>query len=591
MNIRADQGKTSAYTATQMLSDMLHYIRSYRWAFLWGTLLSITGSAIWLLIPWAIGEIITFSADYVQGEPATPAWQYLGIIGGVALYYYLSTEIARYTLYMVAEKAAVDLQEEVLHHTIELNLQWHEAENSGNKLKKISRGGTSLNHLIRMYTDMGIDAVVSLLGVLIVFFALSWKLNLILLVFFIVHYTLSYYLTRMAIHQSERVNQEEEDFHGLQFEILNSITTVKTLGIAPELMRFINRITRQLLKELGMRIFYFRSRLAVLGLNQQLFRLLIIGFSVWQVIEGNFEVGLIAQIFFYFSKIEIAAQRFSSIYHRWIMTKIDLMGVREILQTVPEIEQEGSIDFPVNWQLMEVKNLKFQYDSQEILSGIDLTIHRGEKIGLVGASGEGKSTLIRILQKMYDNYEGEISFDDISLQEIKRDTYAPQLGVVLQEAELFNFSLKDNITLGKSLTEEEENWLKVAIEGANLTTVIEEQEEGWDAKVGEKGVRLSGGERQRLGIARALFRRPQLLFLDEATAHLDGTAERKIQEALEKTWEGITVMVIAHRLSTLMNMDRIVVLEKGKIVEMGSFEELLKKGGRFHEMWEQQLVG
>ncbi|MCL4143759.1 UNVERIFIED_CONTAM: hypothetical protein GTU68_030943 [Idotea baltica] len=240
---------------------------------------------------------------------------------------------------------------------------------------------------------------------------------------------------------------------------------------------------------------------------------------------------------------------------------------------------------------MEVKNLRFQYDTQEILSGINLTIQRGEKIGLVGASGEGKSTLIRILQKMYNNYEGEITFDNIPLHEIKRSTYAPHLGVVLQESELFNFSLKDNITLGKDLTDKEESWLKMAIDGANLTTVMEEQEEGWEAKIGEKGVRLSGGERQRLGIARALFRRPQLLFLDEATAHLDGTAERKIQEALEKTWEGITVIVIAHRLSTLMNMDRIVVLEKGKVAEVGSFEELSKKGGLFQEMWEQQLVG
>ncbi|MEL6846758.1 MAG: ABC transporter transmembrane domain-containing protein, partial [Bacteroidota bacterium] len=247
----------------------------------------------------------------------------------------------------------------------------------------INRGGKSLNSMLRMYVDIAIDAVVGLVGVAIVFATLSWTLNLLLVVFFVLHYLLSSYLTRNATEQAREVNRIDESFSGLKFEMLNGIQTVKTMAIGPALLQHIQQITSHLLKALSRRIMLFRIRLAFLGFNQQFFRIGIIAFSVWEVAQGHFEVGVIAQVFFYFSKIEVSAQRFSDIYHRYVLAQIDLDGVDEIMQTEALLEEQGQKDFPVQWEEISIENLHFAYQEQKVLQDLNFRVRRGEKLGLV----------------------------------------------------------------------------------------------------------------------------------------------------------------------------------------------------------------
>ncbi|MFK7924256.1 MAG: ABC transporter ATP-binding protein [Bacteroidia bacterium] len=560
------------------------YARPYSLPFWIGTLLAILGSLAWLLIPWAIGQIISLAASLEKGQSLSEVWYYLAILGGVTVLYYSAQEIARYLIYVVAERCDIDLQTHTLSHMSRLDLRWHEGENSGNKLKKINRGGKSLNSMLRMYVDISIDAVVGLIGVAVVFATMSWTLNLLLVVFFAVHYLLSSYLTRNATEQARRVNKIEETFSGLKFEMLNGIQTVKTLAIVPAMMVYIHGITERLIVALAKRIKLFRIRLAFLGFNQQFFRIAIIAFTVYEVVQGNFEVGVIAQVFFYFSKIEVSAQRFSDIYHRYVLAQIDLDGVAQIMETAPMIEEQGKQFFPVDWQEIQIKNLSFAYRDTAVLQGLNLSVRRGEKLGLVGVSGGGKSTLFKLLLKLYDEYDGFIGIDGISLRDIKRDSLVQRLGVVLQDTELFDLSLKDNIQLGES-AELEKDHLHYAIDTARVRQFAEQHPQGIDTLVGEKGVRLSGGEKQRVGLARALYRQPEILILDEATSHLDAESERLIQDALDELLDEVTAIVSAHRLSTLRKMDRIVVLEDGKIVEEGTYEGLLAQEGVFWRLW------
>lgn len=574
----------------QLWQDILYYIRPYRRHFWLGTLLCAFSSAIWLVIPWAIGEIISFSAAYQAGGSTRTVWEWLGVIGGVTVLYYTTQELSRYWIYMIGEKASVDVQLRVLAHMGQLDLRWHETENSGNKIKKISRGGHSLNVLLRMYVDTAIDAAVGLIGVSVIFATFSWELNALLGVFFVVHYALSSYLTRRATDQAREVNRIEEEFSGIKFEMLNGIATVKTLGIQEGLLEYTREISARMLVALAQRIILFRTRLASLGFNQQIFRILTIAFSVWQVIEGNFEVGVIAQVFFYFSRIESSAQRFSSLYHQFVMAQIDMTGVRKILDQPAHIEGQGTRDYPSNWQRFEIRGLSFAYQGKPVLEDIHLSLCRGEKIGLVGASGEGKSTLFKLMQKLYDEYEGFMGFDDIPLREISRSSLVPHIGVVLQDTELFNLSIADNIVLGQRDGTNTENLAEVS-RLARVDIFAERAPQGMDTVVGEKGIRLSGGERQRLGLARALYRRPDLLFLDEATSHLDAPSERMIQAALDEVLEKVTAVVAAHRLSTLRKMDRILVLKGGRIVEQGNFETLLAQKGPFWKLYRGEEEG
>lgn len=553
-----------------------------------GTLLGALGSLAWLAIPWAIGEIITFASDYQPGGPTRWLWLCLAVIAGVSLVHYAGQELGRYLIYLIAEQASVALQQQTLRHLTRLNLAWHEQADSGSKLKQIGRGGDSLNQLIRLYINIGVDTLISLVAILAIFWVLDGALMALLLAFFGIHYLLAALLTGRAVAQSQQVNRGEEAFYGIKFELLNNITTVKTLGMVTEVMELVQYKTRPLLADVRRRIVLFRTRLAILGLNQQLFRLVLIGFAAWQVVQGHYETGIIAQVYFYFGKMEAAAKRFSDIYHDLIMIRVNLQGVQEILRQPPDIEDEGDQNFPADWQTLRLHGLHFAYGTREVLRGLDLAVRRGEKIGIAGLSGAGKSTLFKLLQKLYGTYSGAIAFDTTPLRAIRREDYTRHIGVVLQDTELFNLSLRDNITLGRELDADGEALLRRVVALACLDEWLDGRPAGLDTMIGEKGLRLSGGEKQRIGIARALFRQPHLLFLDEATSHLDARTEAQIQDGLRQEMQDITAFVIAHRLATLRHLDRILVLADGRIAESGTFDELIARQGLFYTLWLQQ---
>ncbi|CAN5653776.1 ABC transporter ATP-binding protein [soil metagenome] len=257
-------------------------------------------------------------------------------------------------------------------------------------------------------------------------------------------------------------------------------------------------------------------------------------------------------------------------------TPIDI-GNADDAKPIPDMK--GAVTF---------KDVHFGYDkAREVLHGVDLEVKSGEMIGLVGHSGAGKSTLINLLLRFYDPTQGHIEMDGIDLRKIDLADFRRQVGVVLQESYLFPGSIKDNISYGRP-DAPLDDVLKAA-KGANAHDFIVNFPDGYDTYVGERGQRLSGGERQRIAIARAILHNPRVLVLDEATASVDTETERMIQEALERLIENRTVFAIAHRLSTLRNADRLVVIDDGRIAEMGTHEELLaKEDGIFRKLVEMQ---
>lgn len=264
-------------------------------------------------------------------------------------------------------------------------------------------------------------------------------------------------------------------------------------------------------------------------------------------------------------------------------------SLTEVLNDQEIVDRKGAQELHVTNGEIVFKNISFKYGEREIFKDLNFNIKAGERIGLIGKSGAGKSTLMKLLNRQYDLSRGEILIDDQNIAEVTQNSLRGSIATVPQEPLLFHRSIKENIAYGdlsaddKSITE--------AAEQAQAHGFIKNIADGYDSLVGERGVKLSGGEKQRVAIARAFLKKSKILLLDEATSALDSESEILIQQALEKLMEGKTVIAIAHRLSTLRAMDRLIVMDGGKIVEDGTHEELLKRGGIYAELWSHQAGG
>jgi subfamily B ATP-binding cassette protein MsbA len=235
---------------------------------------------------------------------------------------------------------------------------------------------------------------------------------------------------------------------------------------------------------------------------------------------------------------------------------------------------------------IEYRDVSFSYQTEEVLSHISVVIPKGKIIALVGPSGGGKSTFVDLLPRFYDTIGGEILLDGTDLRDYRIDDLRSLMAIVTQESILFNDTVYNNIVFGKSGVTSEQ--VIEAAKVANAHEFIMAMEEGYETNIGDRGAKLSGGQRQRLSIARAILRNPPILILDEATSALDSESERLVQDALLKVMKDRTSIVIAHRLSTIKFADEIIVLEKGKIVEKGNHEELIKKGGLYKRLHDLQ---
>jgi len=239
---------------------------------------------------------------------------------------------------------------------------------------------------------------------------------------------------------------------------------------------------------------------------------------------------------------------------------------------------------------IRVEGLTFRYPGRDraALKQLEMTIRQGERVAVVGPSGSGKSTLVQLLLRLYDPQQGRILYDDIDLRELDLRSVREQIGLVTQDTVLFNDTVFQNVSLGRRVVTLGE--IEAAAKVANAAEFIKELPQGYQTMLGDRGLKLSGGQRQRLAIARAVLKNPSILILDEATSHLDSAAEEAVQAALDRLMVGRTSLVVAHRLSTIVNADRICVLQDGELVEEGSHHHLLKRGGLYRKLFEIQTA-
>lgn len=385
---------------------------------------------------------------------------------------------------------------------------------------------------------------------------------------------------------------------GTYFEGLSNILTIKTLGVKDD-------FKKDVLSKEALTRDYTIKRQTMMNNKWKSFQIInalslgtILYFAGQNFVDGVISIGSIFIIYNYFQRMTGNISQSTDAIDKLITAKVGISRMMPIFWEDSSLSQ-GHMEFPKNWESLSIENASFKYpkrsedidkndDKDSGIENISLKINKNEKIGIVGKSGSGKSTLAKIFLGLYEFNQGKFNLGNTNFYDIKHDEITNKISLVLQDSEMFNLSLKENITLMREFNLE---LFEKSIQIAQLKEVIDKLPSGVDTLIGEKGYRLSGGERQRIGIARAIYKDPQILVLDEATSSLDSKTEEMIQAALEDNLKKKTVISIAHRISTLKKVDRIIVFENGKIVEEGKFQDLSEnRNSKFYEIYSGQNV-
>ncbi|MEK4510220.1 ABC transporter ATP-binding protein [Paenibacillus sp. FSL K6-2524] len=497
--------------------------------------------------------------------------------------------IPTHTLHVSYVSKAVRHVEAGLRSTLvrkmqQLSLSYHGDMNAGRLQSKVLRDVEAIDFLSRQMLMTIIPAGINLIIVIGLTLYHSW----IVALFFVLMAPASIFLVRFFSAQMSKRNHDVrkniEEMSGKVSETVEMIPVTRAHGLEDVEIRKVDAALEGI-RERGHRLdvleAYFGSSSWVVF---QLFQVGCLFFSAYLAHLGYMQIGDIVMYQSFFNMIIGSVTSILNVYPNLVKGFESLHSVTEVLMSDETEEYKGRQKPESVRGEFKFENVSFQYKDSDrhVLDDFTLKVKPGETVAFVGESGSGKSTILSLIIGFYKPQGGKIWIDGISMSELSMAKYRQSLAIVLQDNILFSGTIRENITYGLPHISEEK--VQQAIWMANLQDVIENLPDGLETSVGEHGGRLSGGQRQRIAIARALVRDPQIIILDEATSALDNLSERHVQQAMEQLMKGRTTFIVAHRLSTVKNADKIVVMKKGRIVESGTYEELLKQKGEFYKL-------
>jgi len=570
----------------QTLLRLFGYAKPYKARLLWGTVLTLGGTLLELAPPkltqWLVDDVL------LHRKTAIFIWLIVGLIGLRLLV--MAVQVARgRNVAFLGMKITVSIRGTLFEKLQSLSLSYYDKRNVGSIMSRMTNDTGALYDVLVDGIPVLLNQTAMLIGIPTALFITNWHIAgwaLLPVPFVLIAVR---WFRRKMMRVWSRFWHNWSRLGGTLNGILQGTRVVKAFhGETREVNRFERRITD--LARTG----YTAESAWSTFFPVVTFTMSISTFVVWwvggqSVLGGQMTVGQLTAFIAYIAMLQQPLMMLQRIIDWSSRALTAAERVFEVMDTPVDIhDAEDAVSMPKIDGAVKFTDVHFGYDkAREVLHGIELEVKSGEMIGLVGPSGAGKSTIINLLMRFYDPTQGKIELDGVDLKKVNIEDFRRQVGVVLQESYLFPGSIKDNISYGRPEATLEE--IIGAAKAANAHDFIVSFPDGFDSYVGERGQRLSGGERQRIAIARAILHNPKILVLDEATASVDTETERMIQEALERLIDGRTVFAIAHRLSTLRNADRLVVIDDGKIAEVGSHEELLEiDGGIYKKLVEMQ---
>lgn len=506
-------------------------------------------------------------------------------LAGVALFEMVLSGMRYYLFSHTTHRVDVELGARLFSHLMRLPMSYFNSRSSGDIIARMRELEAARNFLTGQALTAWLDLLFAVVYLAVMFYY-SPLLTIIVICFLPIVFGASYVVSPILRKKLEDKFALGADNQSFLVETVGAMETLKGHAIEQSCQRnWERRLARYVTSA-------FESGHTANWTNQviqtasKLLTVVLLGVGAMQVIDGNLTVGGLIAFNMLSGRVNAPILKLSSLWQEFTQMRVSVKRLADIMDAQPEASTPGATERPpiVGAVTFENVNFRYQQNGQAVLSDLSFTVEPGEIIGVVGVSGAGKTTLMRLLQRLYTPERGRVVIDGIDLSSADPHWLRRQVGVVAQDAALFNLTVRENIALGNPGLSLED--VMAAAELAGAHDFINVLPQGYGTAIGERGCLLSGGQRARVAIARALATHPRILLLDEATASLDYESEQVIHSNLRKICEGRTVFIVAHRLTTLCMADRILVLEGGKLAETGHHTELVARNGRYRSLFE-----
>ncbi|MEM5273840.1 ABC transporter ATP-binding protein [Cupriavidus taiwanensis] len=576
--------------STWALLRLWRFAHPYRWQLLGGFMLTLLSTAATLVPPYLTMPLMDrVLIPFQNGVPIDYGLVRLYLAGllGAALVAWSLGWARTYLLARVSERIGADLRTTTYEHLLKLSLEYFGGKRTGDLMARIGSESDRICVFLSLHLlDFATDVLMILMTAVILVSINPWLALVTLVPLPFIAWMIHLVRDRLR-HGFEKIDRIWSEITNVLADTIPGIRVVKAFAQEKrEVTRFreANKHNLAINDRVNAVWSLFTPTVTLLT---EIGLLIVWVFGIWQVSHSAITVGVLVAFLTYISRFYTRLDSMSRIVS---VTQKAAAGAKRIFDILDHVSSVPEPARPARLERVEgaidMSDLGFRYGNRAVIRGLNLSIAPGEMIGLVGHSGSGKSTLVNLICRFYDVSEGAIRVDGVDIRSLPVSEYRRHIGLVLQEPFLFFGTIADNIAYGKPGATRDE--IIAAARAAHAHEFILRLPHGYDSLVGERGQALSGGERQRISIARALLINPRILIMDEATSSVDTATEKEIQKALDNLVQGRTTIAIAHRLSTLRKADRLVVMDRGQIVEVGSHDELLPREGAYFKLYQAQ---
>lgn len=586
----------------KFLGYVWHYVSQVKWAFLALLAYGFVNAIVEALVFSYVGQLVDLLTQFdAQGKQATGWEGLLAEFGNTILLMFFVVAILRALIVtfgaLIEEQVIVPgffmmMRWQSHKHVIGQSLSFFQNDLAGRISQKVFQSGMATGDMMISLLQVIWFVVIYAVTTAGLLFSLDWQLGLVISIWIILFYAIARYFIPKVRDHARKAAETASGVSGRMVDSYSNIQTVKLHGGDVQ-----DDFILEAMQKHQASIYPFTRTLTAMRVSLAIVNGIVISLISYIAIDlwlsGQSTLGSVAFVLALVLRLQLLSGRLLGNLNGFFRNVGVTQNTMDLVAKPHEIQDSsGAAVFEFKKGAIEFKDVSFHYDKLDgVIDKLHLNVKPGEKIGIVGPSGAGKTTLLHLLMRFYDPESGAVLIDGQDISKVQQDSLRSQFSFVQQDVQLFHRSVFENIAQGKSNATLEEVMKAATLANAHefISTLEDDKgNKGYDVQVGERGVKLSGGQRQRIAIARALFRNAPILVLDEATSQLDSGAEEAIQENLEKLMDGKTVFVVAHRLSTIAKLDRLIVMDKGVIIADGSHDTLISQKGLYASLWKTQ---